>query len=347
MSPLRASVFALLACATGLIKAEYEPAGGTSAPDVQFATFGATSGDVQWSGADTTDDCSGIAPTCCECPLWTLQAGAVILARTSRSAVLLQNTVTGDALLNTSDLATPWAAGPDISLRRWLADGDSVDIRFFAVDGWNSRANLSTSPIWNFPTNPPLFGLGVADVSVFYATRLYSTEINWNRPANDWLTWLVGFRWIELYENLGYNANFGGNAAQVNFQTANRLYGGQLGATAAILNQGAWRVDGIFKGGLYGNAATGGMVVTQSIGPSFLASDKSGQVAFVGDIGVVAVYQWTENLALRGGYQLLWLDGVALAPDQVAATQIITASGIDSKGDAFYHGALLGVQVAW
>jgi hypothetical protein len=347
MWPIRTSALALLVCATGLVRAECEQNVGAFMPDIRFTGFESTSRDSTLSVGDATSGCTGLAEACCDCPRWSVQAGAVILARTSRSAVLLENTTTGNALLNSRDFVVPWAAGPDVSVRRWLDSGDSLDIRFFAVDGWNSRTNLSTSPIWNFPTNPPLFGLGVANVSVSYATRLYSTEINWNRPANDWLTWLVGFRWIELYENLGYNADFGGNAAQVNFQSANRLYGGQAGATAALFSRGGWRVDGLFKAGVYGNAAASGMAVSQSIGPAFAAGDRSGQVAFVGDIGIVGVYQWSDNIALRGGYQLLWLDGVALALDQIAATQVITANGIDTKGDAFYHGALRGLEVAW
>jgi len=325
---------------------------GDPAPSLDFTSYysGATAGDVQLVIAPTCSDSvsqSVCTSDCCNCSLWTVQAGALILARTSRSAVIIENTITGAPVLNARDFGTPWGAGPDISVQRWLDNGNSLQIRFFDVDSWLGRTNVTTPGIWNLPTNPPLFGLGVADIHAGYGTRLYSTEFNWQHPTSDWFTWLLGFRWVELYENLNLNADFGGNLATLRFQTANRLYGGQTGANVSILNRGAARIDGIFKAGLYGNAASNHFSVTQAIGPAFATADRSGQVAFLGEIGIVGVYQWTDNISLRAGYQLLWLEGIALAPYQIAATRVMTQNGINTTGDAFYHGALMGLQAAW
>jgi hypothetical protein len=41
---------------------------------------------------------------------------------------------------------------------------------------------------------------------------------------------------------------------------------------------------------------------------------------------------------------MLWIDGVALATDQVAASDFVFARGLDPTGDVFYHGAFGGVQ---
>lgn len=297
--------------------------------------------------ACTCTDCAGDIGCCCCCPLWSVQVGAVILGRGSRSTVLLEDTISGEPLANLNQLGDAWSGGPDIAVKRWLDCGRSIDVRFFAVNSLDSSTTLTTSPIWNFPTEPPLFGLGVADITLSYSTRLYSTEINWNSPINDYISWLAGFRWVEQYENLNFAADFGGNQAQIGFQTANRLYGAQLGANITLFCRDALRVESVLKAGIYGNASSHQFAVQQAIGPAFTASDRIGQVAFLGEIGVVGVYQWTDCVALRAGYQLLWLDGIALAPDQIAATQVLTADGIDAKGDAFYHGALLGVDIAW
>ena len=43
------------------------------------------------------------------------------------------------------------------------------------------------------------------------------------------------------------------------------------------------------------------------------ASDNP--VAFVGEIGVTTAYQVTRHFAIRGGYQLLWISGAALAAE--------------------------------
>jgi Putative beta barrel porin-7 (BBP7) len=232
-------------------------------------------------------------------------------------------------------------------LGRWLESGNSLSVRFFSIDNWTSRTPLATPFIVELPTFPPLFAFGLTGITATYATRLYSTELNWQRPASGWFSWLVGFRWVELYEDLNLDTRFLGNSADIGFRTANRLYGGQAGAAATLYSRGAARIDSVLKAGLFGNAASQQFRVSQTIGPLFSAADRSGQVAFLGEIGVVGVYQWTDSIALRGGYQLLWLDGVALAPDQIAATQIITRNGIDTTGDSFYHGALVGIEVAW
>jgi len=334
--------------------ASYYDASNYSSSNYSASNFGAFS-----FVSDTTVDlpsvaaqpgCDAIADgtSCCgNGPLWTAQAGAVILSRTSRSAILVRDAVTGDPLINARDLGTPWAAGPDISVQRWFDSGSSLQFRFFDVDGLSSHTSFATTPFIILPTVPPLFGFGLTNMAPTYATRIYSTELNLQRPAASWLSWLVGFRWVELYENLDLHFTAPLATGDLRFQTANRLYGGQAGASALLWNRGALRVDSVLKAGLYGNAASNQFLLTQSIGPAFRAADQRGQVAFLGDISIVGVYQWTDNIALRGGYQLLWLDGVALAPDQIAATHAITANGIDTTGDSFYHGALLGLEVAW
>jgi hypothetical protein len=50
-------------------------------------------------------------------------------------------------------------------------------------------------------------------------------------------------------------------------------------------------------------------------------------------------------LSVRAGYQLLYVNGVAIAADQVTATDFVTSSGIDTHGSAFFHGATAGVTV--
>lgn len=345
------AILILVACDARFARGdEVQPTLENPAPSPSFASYyaGAEAPDIPFMA--TAPGCQAFAESCgdcCACPLWTVQAGAVILARTSRSAVLVENAVTRDPLLNTRDFGTPWAAGPDISVQRWLDDGSSLQIRFFDVDGWNSRTAFATPPFIVLPTVPPLFGFGLSNMTPTYATRLYSTEFNLQRPASSWLSWLVGFRWVELYENVDLHFSAPLAAGNLRFQTANRLYGGQAGVSALLWNRGALRVDSVLKGGLYGNAASNQFLLTQSFGPTFRAADQSGQVAFLGEIGVVGVYRWTDNMALRAGYQLLWLDGVALAPDQIAATRPITRNGIDTLGDSFYHGALLGIEMAW
>jgi hypothetical protein len=74
-------------------------------------------------------------------------------------------------------------------------------------------------------------------------------------------------------------------------------------------------------------------------------TSRDNNTAFLGEIGLVGVYQLTDTIAIRGGYQLLWLDGV-LASEQVQTTNILTGTGSDVHGDVFYY-ALVGVEAQW
>jgi hypothetical protein len=76
------------------------------------------------------------------------------------------------------------------------------------------------------------------------------------------------------------------------------------------------------------------------------ASGNTDKAAFLGEASLAGSYALTCNLSVRGGYQLLWASGVALASDQVPVTDFIFGTGIDASGDVFYHGAFIGLEFA-
>jgi hypothetical protein len=280
--------------------------------------------------------------------MWTVKAGALILDRANpQPAILVEDTTNGDVIADARNFNFNWNGGVDVSAIRKWGDCNALEIRYFGIDGWRATQDFTTSPIWNFPTNPPLFGLGLANVNAVYTSRLYNAEINLRHRSSDRIVWLAGFRWLELHENLDFDADFGGNEAIINWNTDNHLYGGQLGADIRLVDRCKFAIDSVFKAGVYYNSADNTFGVTQEIPPNFAAGQQREEVAFVGEIGLTAVYKWTEHVGLRAGYQLLWIDGVALASDQLGVTDVITASGIDSRGDAFYHGAMASIDFTW
>src|SRR4029077_12176624 len=107
--------------------------------------------------------------------------------------------------------------------------------------------------------------------------------------------------------------------------------------------------DGFMKAGVFGNVAGNQFSVIDNSGLSEAGHDARKQVAFVGDVGLSAVYQWTCHIAFRAGYEVMWLEGVAVTSDQIAVTNRngLDGNGIDTVGGLFYHGALAGVSVAW
>jgi hypothetical protein len=187
--------------------------------------------------------------------LWTVNAGAVILQRSRPQSSLIAD-VTGVNILNAHDYTFNWAAGPDISVARRIASDGAVEVRYFGVDAWQSRVSGFIPAFFEAPRIP---------FDSVYTSKLFSTEINLRQAPSDpnWLTWLAGFRWVEVSETLARSAGMNANQTQVNHSTLNQLYGGQIGADMQLWSGNSpLSVDCICKAGLFGNAASNQMTAT-------------------------------------------------------------------------------------
>ena len=64
----------------------------------------------------------------------------------------------------------------------------------------------------------------------------------------------------------------------------------------------------------------------------------------MGELGVAIVYRFSPAFEARAGYQLLWLHGVALAPDQSRSTNLPGPSGgVNCSATSFYQGAAVSL----
>jgi hypothetical protein len=288
-------------------------------------------------------------------PLWSVNAGAVILHRsTPQSGVLVQTSASRGnlTLLDASDFKFGWSAGADIGVTRRVDKYqafDAIDFRYFGVQDWQADTSIVTGNFWRFPSS----GQGViaqsAQIDSSYFSQLQSAELNVQRDS-PWsrLTWLAGVRWIGVDERLNMSV-FTTATSFYTYSTHNSLYGGQIGAALRLWEDGGpFQVNCVSKAGLYGNSAANRYDGVDSFGNyALLSSDRKDQLAFVGDIGVTATYQWTKHLAVQGGYQLLWIQGVANAGNQSESISIITNKGIASNGGTFYHGAMASTTLSW
>ena len=251
-------------------------------------------------------------------PTWTIRAGAVILNRRTPATHTIVPGPPGLGL-NSNQFEFNTAGGPDITLRRDCGDWGG-EFRYFGVDSFSSSANA-------------LGGV----LRVGYDSAIHSSEFNLRRNR-DVFTWLVGFRHVALYEQMTASV-IGIPAAQLN--TSNRLYGVQAGIEGTVWNiTDCLRVDGSAKAGLYGNSVDHNLTV----GPASIVSQRSSPAAFVGDVGATAVYTLNDRWSIRGGYQLLWLSGVALASDQASFPSIISTN---ASGNTLFHGATVGFDFVW
>lgn len=279
-------------------------------------------------------------------PRFTFAGEGIALQRsTTRSQTLLQGDNRSD-LLNSKYLNFPVEFGPKVSaIWHDACDcGWDVEVAYFQVDGFAANAFMpGTSTIVSDVST----GASVTDANVRYTSALYNGELNVRQQWCDWLTLSCGFRMVQLNEQ--YNA--AGTSVQssalvtVTDNTSNHLYGFQLGADAEVYNMGgALTINGLCKAGIYQNYAN--QVLTRTFGSTVESLDaRRDHAAFLGEVGIVARYAFTKRLALRASYEAMWLEGVALAPEQISATDFTShIATCDTAGGVFYHGGGLGFE---
>jgi hypothetical protein len=165
--------------------------------------------------------------------------------------------------------------------------------------------------------------------------------------------WFVGFRYIYLAEKLDLLAEreeyFGTETGSYKIRAHNNLYGTQMGVRMRRLgNRLGWETTA--KAGIYGNDAFQQQVIIDY--PNFplrpLVSAEHGQVAFVGELDFSLIYKLNDVWSLRAGYDLFWIEGVALAPNQLDFSfDSASGSGLNSRGGMFLHGVNVGLEAHW
>jgi hypothetical protein len=315
------------------------------------------------AAAPRGDGCA--APACCPAafgmfdgcrpPLWTVTADALFLHRSEAAAsVLMVNTADPTQNLNAASLRPGTQTGFDLSAIRQFGQAWALEGRYFGFDQWNGAAATATTPgsLLQINTAIPIFSIAGTAIRGDLASKLHNAELNGRWQASDLVTLLAGFRYLELDDHLRMNVANGAIPLQYDTQTRNRLYGMQAGGQAFLWdNGGPLSVDLIGKAGVFGNAAAQNSFL--STGVVTLASGRTtSMTSFIGELALTGRYRWTDAIALRGGYRLLWVDQLALGTDQVAVTAFVPPNlapgrGIDRSGDLFFHGAFAGLECYW
>lgn len=138
-------------------------------------------------------------------------------------------------------------------------------------------------------------------------------------------------------------------------RTENRLYGLQAITEMKWLESDFFDLGGFGKAGVYYNDANGsineqyaGSGSNSSIYTRSLNDEKS-SVAFVGHAGLTGRVYLRRNIRIVGGYEAVYLAGLALAPDQVqqVSTPVTGAASLDLRTDntMLIHGGRIGLEI--
>jgi len=287
---------------------------------------------------------------------------------------LVLNTDTQAAAIGPGDLQFPVAPGYRVLVGTRATEDIGWEVGSLGVYSMFADAIASGSDNLQIP--PPL-GEKTAGLRAFSAAQAtYGSVLN-SVEANAILTrqyvhlphfnaypydaigyaitvdWMTGFRWAGLDETaaLALGPDFQTLDTLYSTRTSSNLFGWQLGVRGRV-DWERWALEGVLKGALAGAS------VSQSQGPivdpitgDVIRPGNSAQTANVGgifELGTSLVYRLSDVWGLRVGYSMLWLTGVALAPNQFDfSTNGLAATTVDTNNTLWLGGGSVGLEARW
>lgn len=278
-------------------------------------------------------------------PLWYVQADALILQRTTGSNQVLATNVGGTVpVLSLGNFRFNWDAGPRITVGRGVGESGALELSYFGLYDMRARDTFAGA---GDPFGPATMA---TNFSANYHAVLNNAEVNYRHWLSDQLSVLAGFRYLSLQEDLDGAFTVPGAGAPTisNHHADNNLYGFQIGGdyrTSMSERRVGLQLGG--KAGIFGNDSRMHATATVPLLGPVAASASAGQTSFIGEINLVGLLRLRDHVYLRGGYQVMWIEGLALAPDQVATANFMGASTVNTGGGIFLHGAIAGLELRW
>ena len=307
---------------------------------IAVCLFGAGPLQAQWLGGWLGDPgvWGRINPGYARYPNISFANDLVILSRQAPSGQPILYDGLFQPLLDASQLGSDSAAGYRFNVTFFNESGWDVMFEGLFMSEFSSQRTVDSTGGVNL-----IFyqGLALAPVdTATYLSRLNTGEINVRRRLNPWIGLLAGIRDLQLSEDL----NFSEFTANSNYtsQAGNRLFGAQLGAEAVLPARGYGRFFASGKYGVYNDRYRIGAQASSGGSPIHVQVQDD-MTSFVGDFNAGFEIQTVARMTLRFGYQLLWLQNVALAPDQLNQFSLFTNDGTVAKSNPVYHGGFVGL----
>jgi hypothetical protein len=144
-----------------------------------------------------------------------------------------------------------------------------------------------------------------------------------------------------------------GAAHRVDTETTNELLGGQIGALSAYRISDRWWFEFDVRAALCGNDATLDIRYSRNVAGvpgTFAFQERKNCMALIGEANLMTMYQLTHHLSIRGGYQMIWVDGLVLASESLNPNLAELTQGparLNDNATLVYHGPHVGVVVTW
>jgi hypothetical protein len=290
------------------------------------------------------------------CDVWTFSTEAMFLRRSDADQLqLITHQETGATLADAENLEFDHQGIARYRLVRDTSSCWGVELVYFGIDSWNTTAfgGGDVSPILQAPGFEfPSTAHGTV-YQVGYGTDLYNGEVNLRRKVQQYITLVAGFRWIELRDDYRGRTVVPDVENFFAINTNNHMYGFQLGADTVLLTRGSLRLEATGRAGVMANnadQATQAPVLSPfvpAVADNIMA--RADHTAFVGEIGLRGAATLVGGLSVTAGYTAMWLDGLALAPDQIPVSSLNAPAWawLDTGGTLLMHGAVVGLEASF
>ncbi len=269
--------------------------------------------------------------------------GAIFLQRDDPSSgVLFSDDFTDEVYLNAAQLDSDVQGGVLVDLAARLNCKTAISGRYFQIDGMGGdRSQAVPGASLSYPgAAVPTFA-DTLDASL--SSRLESAELMLQRSVSSWLTIGGGVRYVSLDEAFTGTIDEG-TSLELDLSTSsvdNDLIGFQFSIDALLLRRELFDFGVTSNIGLYNNHVS--VRATDNFN-LLSASASEDSIAMVAELIFGGSVRLTDSITFSSGYQLLWLDGVSTATDQLLGGNFDNGGFLDPASIAiddstvFYHG---------
>lgn len=273
--------------------------------------------------------------------------------------------VGGNLVLATDQLEFEFEAATRAVLGLRLTECCVLEASYFGLQNWEDRATASDpggalfSIYSDFGTDPAL-GFNDTDQALVheiqYTSELHNAELNFaalrcgQAGCGPAMWCIAGLRYVEIQEGFDYLTITNIDQSFTNVRTENDLVAFQMGLRYECNLCCKLRLTAEAKGGVAVNMAELATDTNATIPGRLIEHASADEVAFLGETSLIGTYDVCHWLCVRGGYHVLYVDGVALAPenfDRTPPASGVRVPAIDLDGSVLYHGATLGVELHW
>jgi len=278
--------------------------------------------------------------------------------------------INGPVVLSTSDLQPNFDAGTRLTIGRRLFGCYRLEGTYWGSFKWSDYAAVQNSSgvggagtlntlLSGGLTNAAVAGLDNDNfVSAQNSTRMNNAELNllyWidMPPGGLDVSLLLGGRYLDIRDQFNLVASNTAQQNRLQVNTTNPIWCLQTGlATDWLIATRMW-INFTIKGAVCTNHVTLDNNFTTTAGGAStinLTSAVQNRTTWLGDLNLTANLQMTPWLVARIGYQALFVDGVAVASDNIQTNNALLTNGpaqVNARSNAIFHGPIVGIMGNW